>query len=108
MAWEMAEQLDYTPVTNLWEQFTEAEMNGLEAVDILAEDAFELYKNDIVCLTEFIMVINHKCWYWFEHNDNQVGRFYSDLYYEFDEKAINYIENNMGDEAISYYFKTLD
>ena len=66
----MAQQLDYTPVTSLWEQFTEAEMKGLEAVDILAEDAFELYKNDFTVPqyrpanhfkgTQMILYVPHK------------------------------------------------
>lgn len=106
--WEIAKQIGYTPATNLWEQFTETEFNGLEAIDTLAEDVFELYKNDIIFLTELIMVINHKSWYWFEHGDNHVARFYSELYHEFDDRAIKYIEANMDNNAISYYFKTLD
>lgn len=106
--WEMAEQIGYTPATNLWENFTEREFNGLEAVDSFAEEVFNLYKDNIIYLTEFIMVINHKCWYWFEHGDNHIARFYSELYHEFDKRAINYIESNMDNEAMTYYFKTLD
>lgn len=106
--WKMAEQIGYTPATNLWEKFTECEFNGLEAIDSFAEEVFNLYKDNIIYLTEFIMVINHKCWYWFEHGDNHIARFYSELYHEFDERAINYIESNMDNEAMTYYFRTLD
>lgn len=106
--WEMAKQIGYTPVTTLWEQFEEEEHKGMGEVDELVESSFERYKNDIVCLTELIMIINHKSWYWYKQGNNKAARFYSELYHEFDERAINYIEANLDDKAMSYYFKTLD
>ena len=106
--WEMAKQVGYTPVTDLWEQFTKIESNGKTAINDLAEASFEQYKNNIIYLTELVMVINHKCWYWSEQNNNYIARFYSDLYYEYDKRAINYIEANLTPSALSYYFRTLD
>ena len=106
--WDMAKQIGYTPITTLWEQFEEEEYKGMGEVNELIESSFEHYKNDIACLTELIMIINHKSWYWYEQGNNKAARFYSELYHKFDERAINYIETNMDDKAMSYYFKTLD
>ena len=53
------------------------------------------------------MVINHKCWYWYEKNQ-EFSVCYNDLYYMYDGLAIDYIENTMGQKELSYYFSTLD
>lgn len=111
MQWELAKQIDYEPVSNFWEQFTEIEIkSNIEEDDFrdLAETLFQAYKNNIIFLTELILVINHKCWYWFENNNGELAKIYSLLYYEYDSFALNYIEKNMTQKEITYYLRTLD
>lgn len=104
--WTMAEAIGYTPKTTFWEDFSTADKFGTEAITDTAENIFEEWKTNIEYLTEFIMVINHKSW---EHeNDPILMELYSNLYYEYDEKAIHFIEQTMSDKELNYYFRTLD
>ena len=107
MAWRIAEEVGYEPLTTFWDDFSIAEKFGKNAIKDTAERVFKEWKHDYKYLTELIMVINHKCW---EHNNtNQVlSDLYGQLYYEYDEKAIRYLEQSKNQEGLTYYFRTLD
>ena len=107
MEWQAAKDIGYTPKTTFWQDFTIADQFGMQSIKDTAERAFNEWKDNIEYLTELIMVINHKCWYWNEKNQ-ELSYFYSDLYYQYDDMAINYIEETMGQKELSYYFNTLD
>ena len=107
MTWLLAEQIGYEPITTFWQDFSIADKFGKNAIKETAEKAFEEWKDDYKFLTELIMVINHKSWE-YSNSNLDLCSFYSNLYYEYDEKAINYLEKKKDQEAISYYFKTLD
>lgn len=108
--WKLAEELNYTPLSTFWDDFTYAEYSNksIEEIRQLAAELFDEWKEDHKFLTELIMVINHKSWYWDSKGDDGMTKFYSDLYYEFDDKAITYLESTGNEEALTYYFKTLD
>ena len=108
MEWEMAKEVGYKPITNLWTNFTLAEAFGEEAIKSTAEYSFNKYKDNILYLTELIMVLNHKCWYWNDNSKPELTRLYINLYYQYDDKAINYIEKNMPKDSMKYYFNVLD
>lgn len=101
MAWRMARELGYNPITTFWDDFTIAEPFGEAAIKDTAKRAFNEWKHDYKYLTELIMVLNHKAW-----ECKKFSELYSNLYYKYDRKAIEYLEKD--EEAIHYYFKTLD
>ena len=105
MEWTTINELGYVPITTFWQDLTIAEHFGKEAIIDTVERAFNEWKNNYKYITELIMVINHKCWYYYK-KDIKMSQLYQDLYYKYDFKAINLYEKNK--EAIEYYFKTLD
>ena len=105
--WSMAKDIGYEPKTTYWEDFTFAEPYGQDAIKDMALAAFKECKDNYIWLTELIMVLNHKSWYWHK-KDEELMELYADLYYEYDEKAINYLDKNYGEEEQCYFFRTLD
>ena len=103
--WNIEQELGYKPITTFWDDFSVAEQFGREAILETAEKCFKEWKSDYKYLTELIMVLNHKSWYWNNKNDKFMT-LYANLYYKYDEKAIKALNNNK--TALSYYFKTLD
>ena len=99
--------MNYEYITTFWQDFSIAEPFGKSAIRDTAKRAFEEWKDNVSYLTELVMVINHKCWYWAGTNDS-LSHLYSDLYYKYDDMAIAYLENNGSKEDLTYYFKTLD
>lgn len=97
--------MDYK--TTFWTDFTIAEKFGEDAIKETAKICFNEWKTNIEYLTELIMVINHKAWYWHEKNDKYM-ELYSNLYYKYDNRAIKYIRKNMSEKDLNYYFLTLD
>ena len=97
----------YEYQTTFMQDFAAIEDLGEIEIKELAEKLFQLWKDDIVHLTELVMVINHRSWYWYEVN-NELCNIYTELYYEYDEKAINYLESKGNEEDLSYFFRTLD
>ena len=93
--------------TTFWTDFTIAENCCADAIKETAQRCFNEWKTNIEYLTEFIMVLNHKSWYWNEKNDEYM-ELYSNLYHKYDNLAIKYIQKNMRKEDLNYYFQTLD
>ena len=105
--WELAKEIGYKPMTNFWDDFTIADKSGEWAIKETADKLFNKYKDNYKYLTELVMVINHKSW---EHATNNVklSIAYSNLYYEYDNKVYTMLEKNGDQNAIAYYFRTLD
>ena len=98
----------YKYVTTFWTDFDIAEKFGSKAIKDTAARAFEEWKNDIVYLTELVMVINHKCWDYYFKNKDELSQIYSNLYYEYYDKAIDFLEKKNNKEELNYFFRTLD
>lgn len=98
----------YNYTTTFWSDFTIAEKFGTAAIKDTAARAFSEWKDDIQYLTELVMVINHKCWEHYHNNNNELSNYYGDLYYEYYEKALNYLDQNGRQDAIHYFLKVLD
>lgn len=100
----------YTPVTNYWGQFSKAEENKeteAKACTAIKELYKELKKEATLNAkkyTEFIMVLNHKCWGHANLGQNQIGQLYSDLY----QKAWNFGLRHFKGEELTYMINTLD
>ena len=92
--------------TTFWTDFAIADAFGLEAVKDTYKRAFEEWKNDLVYLTELVIVLNLRCWFWYENDREELSKLYSDLYYEANEYAWDFVEGD--DEKASYYFRMTD
>ena len=94
--------------TTFWEDFSIAEKFGRSAIKDTYHRAFEEWKDNIEYLTELVMVINHKSWYWHEHHNDFLCEFYSDLYYTADAQAYEYLKEHGSEDDREYYWETLD
>ena len=89
-----------------WVFFDLAEFN--DDIENFAKDEYESIKNNITLVAAFVTVLNHKCWYWYDKGNNELSSKYSDLYYKYNEKAWDWLEEQGTDEEKSWYFKTMD
>ena len=105
--WQIAKEIGYTPITTFWDDFSIAEKFGEQAIRDTAERAFEEWHTNIKFLTEFVMILNHKCWTWNNVRDDLM-QLYSMLYYQYNDKAWDWLEQNGTEEEKDYYFRTLD
>ena len=96
--------LDYECQTTFWEDFSIAEMFGEEAIRDTYRRARAEWKNDRVYGTELSIVLNHKCWYWYEKQNETLSRLYAELWEEWHDLVL---ENWRG-ENLAYYLKITD
>ena len=94
--------------STFWEAFDNADEAGEATIKAIASILFDRWKDEIRELTDLVMVINHKCWAHYRDGDEKLSGIYGDLYYEYYEKAINYMESKNKNEEISYFVRTLD
>ena len=104
-SWTLAERIGYKPLTTFWNDFSVAEAFGPPSIKDAAKRAWSEWKDNYKYATELIMVLNHKCWHWNEHND-VLMELYSNLYYEYNEKLYDLYKNDK--VALNYIFHTLD
>ena len=94
----------YKPKTTFWGDFSIAEYCGGEkAVKDTFNRAFNEWKGNAEYLTELVMILNWKIWYWNESNES-LARLYNDLWEQADEWAL---KNLKGDDK-SYFLRTTD
>ena len=96
-------KLSYEYKTTFWEDFSIADMFGPSAVQDTYNRAFREWRDDCEYVTELCMVLNHKCWAWYEKND-ELSRLYEELYYQLDGWCFDHLK---GDD-LSYYIRTMD
>ena len=103
--WNVQEELGYTPITTFWEDFSMAESFGATAIRDTFNRAFKEWRTNYKYLTEFVMVLNHKIWQHYKPNsDSPLAALYNDLYLTADTWAMD----NLKDEELDYYIRTLD
>lgn len=91
-----------------WEAFDNADETGKKTITAIAGILFERWKDEVHELTDLVMVINHKCWEHYRNGNDDLSSFYGDLYYEYYEKTINYMEKKGMDSELTYFIRTLD
>lgn len=101
--WNITELTGYVPKTTFWEDYSIADVFGLDAIKDTYERSFREWKTNVEYITEMVMVLNHKCWWWY-NKDNEKSKLYSELYYKLDEWCL---DNLKGDE-LNYYIDTTD
>lgn len=94
---------DYECFTTFWNDFSIAENFGIPAIEDTYSRAFKEWKHDCKYLTELVMVLNHKIWWWYEKND-AIAQVYNDLWM----KASEYAETHLKGDELSYYLRTTD
>ena len=95
---------DYECVTTFWEDFSIADRFGADAISDTYNRAFTEWKSNFIYLTELVMVLNHKLWYWYEKGNQE----YAELYNIFWDETAQYAERNLKDEQLQYYFRITD
>ena len=101
--WNSEEEIGYKQITTFFMDFSVADKFGISAIKDTYKRAFEYWKNDYKYLTELSMVLNRKCWYFAEENEDY-SNLYADLYY----KTRDYALENLKDEDLQYYLKITD
>ena len=94
----------YEPKTTFWQDFEIANVFGKKAVEDTFNRAFKEWKNDIVYLTELVLVLNWQMWMWHDLGNDDLGMLYNNLW----EKADKYCMDNLKDEDLKYFLKTTD
>lgn len=101
--WTIEEQTGYKPITTFYMDFSIADKFGIVGIKSTYENAFRSWKNNYKYITELAMVLNWKCWRWYQVND-EFSRLYTDLYYKLDE----WIFNNLKGDELDYYIQITD
>ncbi len=73
----------YECQTAFWEDFSIAEHFGEEAIIDTYKRARKDWEKDKVYGTELSMVLNHKCWYWYDRTDSKFSELYAKLWEEY-------------------------
>lgn len=95
--------LDYECRTTFWEDFSIAELFGEEAIRDNCKRAKAEWEHNRIYGTELSMVLNHKCWYWYEKNNT-----FSKLYAELWEEYHDWVLDHWSGEDLKYYLRVTD
>ena len=101
--WTIEETSGYKPLTTFYTDFSIAEKFGVDGIKSTYQVAFSSWKNNYKYLTELAMVLNWKCWRWYEVN-NEYSILYTELYHQLDD----WIFDNLTGEELEYYISTTD
>ncbi len=101
--WNIEALNGYHPQTTFWQDFSIAERFGACAIEDTFKRAFSEWKTNYIYLTELVLVLNHKIWQHYEH-DNTIAKTYNDLWRSADEYACQHLKG----EELTYYFEILD
>lgn len=92
--------------TNMWHEFTVAELKGIKGVQEHFKKVFDELKKakDVEKLTELVLVTNWKCWDHYDMFHTKMSEAYSTLYY----KAHNWCCSHFKGQDMDYYFNMVD
>lgn len=103
--WGIEEITGYKPETTFWKDFSIAErMDGLNGVQETFNKAFKEWSDKYRYLTELVLVLNWKCWYWYDQGDDDTSMLYQNLFYQAREYALD----NLKDDELNYFIETTD
>ena len=77
---------------------------GKKSCEIPVRRAKAEWSTDRIYGTELSMVLNHKCYYWYEERNTKLSRLYSELWEEYH----NWVLENWRGEELGYYLRTTD
>lgn len=101
--WNIEELTGYKPITTFYTDFSISDKFGADAIKDTYNRAFKEWNTEIKYITELVMVLN---WKSFEHykTNLEYSKLYSDLYFELDSWCCD----NLNEEQLNYYYKTID
>ena len=84
--------------------FAIADAFGVKAIKDTFKNAFDSWKGNYKYLTELVMVLNHRCWYWYHRNNAEFSEVCSELFY----KAQDYAYSHLKGEELDFFFRVTD
>ena len=94
----------YETFTTFWNDFTIAEMFGVNSIKDTYKRAFKEWRRDYKYLTELVMILNWKIWQHYENGNHDLAKVYDELWKEADLYACE----NLKGEELSYFYRTTD
>ena len=101
--WNSEDEIGYKQITTFYADFSIADIFGVDGVKDTFNRAFENWKDDYKYLTELILVLNRKSWYYVDDN-KELSSLYTELYYKASEYAIATLKG----EELKYYLDITD
>lgn len=101
--WNIEAMTGYKPKTTFYMDFSIADHFGIGAIKDTYKRAFDAWKDDVVFLTELVMVLNWKIWEHYQHNDA-----YAELYNKLWGEADLYCTEHLKGKDLEYFYKTTD
>ena len=101
--WNIETLTGYTPKTTFWMDFSIADNFGKSAIIDTYKRAFNEWKNDVVYLTELVMVLNWKIAEHYGKNDSLAA-----LYEHLWEQTDVYAVENLTGKDLKYFYDTTD
>lgn len=98
------EMTGYEFKTTFWDDFSIADVFGVNAVTDTFNRAFDEWKSDYIYLTELVIVLNWKIWAHFYAGNEKLARKYDELW----RRASEYACDNLTGEELTYYLRETD
>lgn len=92
------------PTTTFHQDFAIAEAFGESAIRDTFKRAFEGWKGNVAYFTEFVIVLNHRLWYWYEKGNLKLAVIYDELW----KKASGYVYKHYKGDDLSYFLDVTD
>ena len=100
---ELMAENGYECRTTFWMDFSIADKFGVNAIRDTYNRAFEEWQNNVEYMAEFVLVLNHKIWQWYE-KDEKIAAVYNELW----EQADSFCLDHFTDDDAAYYFDVTD
>ena len=98
------ERQEQRPSSTFYADFSVADVYGPEAIRDTYARAFTSWKSDYKMLTELVMALNHKIWYWHGLQDKE----YTELYDRLWREADGWAADNLKGEELAYFCQVTD
>ena len=102
---------NYEFKTTFWQDFSIADKFGTDAIKDTFNRAFKEWKTDYIYLTELVLVLNWKCWQFYDKSfeiDSKNAKTYSNLYSKLYMDANDYAITHLKGKELDYYFENVD
>ena len=99
-----SKQTGYKPKTTFWNDFSIADPFGVKSIKDTYNRAFNEWKGNAEYLTELVMVLNLKLWYYYECGNLELAKVYDNLW----KQADAYACDNLKGEDLKYFIRTID
>lgn len=104
MSWNIEQFNGYKPKTTFWDDFSIAESFGVEAIKDTYKRAMHDWSDNYEYLTELSLVLNHKLWWYWEADNEELAAVYDKCWRETDLFALDHLTG----EALDYYYRVTD